>query len=85
MMASIASTDAIMPKMRVPRASDTSSGEFGDVGVELSKIEMLEYDPKGWVRLEANGAIVVDADGRSPGVLLVLMTMGRFRSGVRAR
>lgn len=57
MMAIVASTVAIMPKMRVPRASETSSGESVDVGAVVSKSEMLRGEANGRVRLEDNGAI----------------------------
>jgi len=64
MMAIVASTEAIMPNMRVPRASDTGPEDSVDGGVMLPEIEMLECDSKERVRLETNGAIAVKVDGK---------------------
>jgi len=62
MMAITANTEAITPKMKFPVASETGPGDVVDVDkVSLLRTAKARCGSKGWVRLEASGAIVMIA------------------------
>jgi len=63
MIAIIARTEAITPKMMVPVKSGLGS-DFVVVIVSLLKAASLGKEGDGRVRLEASGAIMVKADER---------------------